>query len=352
MCTTHLYSSSFHFCHRKKSPDHEGIIYMVLPQTWIKNWAEIGPQPEKDSDRSCDDHKSTSIHYTTTETLEGENEANAQQALLKGEQSASPECKEEEEKREDSEVFLPVDSDNSTLRLRSQSYDDILSNVRVISPTSTEAPSIPLLTVSLSNDQTSTTFVPMESGGSVPESEECEHLRNKVRDLRSTHSDSRLVLEGESVCDDGDRLRTESKNGSLKRSSSDTLINRSGESELVGRFTKFTKRFLEGIRSPGKPSKPGTFSQSSAETHQRNQAQSKTNSEANNDSDTSTSSQFRSQVTQKLLAVRQKFKGYSTSVPRFKVGVGWSKSSQTESTEDEVKKQEKRARSKSKILIV
>ena len=344
-------------CHRKKSPVHEGIIYMVLPQTWTKKWAEIGPQSENDSesvDRSCDDHKSaSSVHRTTAETLEGDNKANTQQALSKEEHTSSPDCKEEEEEEKEEAIVRTKQSDSeyNRLRLRSQSFDDIMSSIKVISPTSTEAPGIPLLTVSSNNDQTSTTFIPLESGGSVSESEECELLRNKVQGMRSICSDSRLVFEEESVRDDGGSqgLHIESKNGSLKRSSSDTLINSvhpSGESELIGKFTKFTNRLFESLRSPGKPSKPGTSSQSLVKPHQRNtgsslmQAQLKTNFEANNDSDTSTNSQFKSQVSQKLLSVRQRFKA------------GWSKSPQTEPMEDEAKKQEKRARSKSKILIV
>lgn len=320
---------------------------MILPQTWIENWAEISSQLEEGAETTAvsqDDHKTSSTEpQAAPAVLEGINETNKEQVSSSKEQ-ASPSSNKEDGKNKIQ--AQQSSSDYKPLTIRSQSFDDILSNVKVISPTSTAPPTtIPFLAVTVNNDSTNT-FVSMDGDGSRSDSEEVEHLGLQVWGVTSSHSDSRLAFQEESVPKDGDgdthSLNPEPKNGNLKRSSSDTLISsghQSGEGELLGRFTKFTSRLFGTIA--GKSSKLGSSSQLS----------SKANSEAN-DSDTSTSSQFRSQVSQKLHAVRQKFKGYSTSMPRFKVGVGWSRSPQTEPTEDEAKKQEKRARSKSKILIV
>lgn len=319
--------------HRKVSPSHEGIVHMVLPHTWIKNWAES--LESESAGRSYDNHTPSNTSLGSINALESDNETNPKQDdSNKSQTDLSKSTRKTNEIEWSGNVFKPLTS-------RSHSFNDILSEGRVISSMPTKAPSIPLLKVTLDNESTmaasSLTAVSTERCDSMFESEEDLALGKKPNSRHSTYSDSQVVFEGELV------LESRKPQTSMKRSSSDTLINithQSGEeSEPMRKLSHFTNRVKDNFLTPTKLSEPKATLPSSLK-------------ESNYDSDTSTSGRFRYQVSKKLLAVGQKLKDYSSGVSRLNAGLGWSRSPQQgELMTDETNK-EKRKRSKSKIVIV
>ena len=224
------------------------------------------------------------------------------------------------------ELEAPPDqspSRSKPLNARSQSCDDFLS-AHTSSPLSPKHFNVPSVTVSLSQNATDLNSKDAR-GKSIPQ----------------VHSDSNISSREESPVSGEGVEANESKNGTLKRASSDTMLN-AKESDTLERFTRFTGRLFQNLLSVGKSLKQrGTTSSRphklpvELKEHSLSPPVRIDTTETNEDSDTSISKWPRK--------IQQRFK---------KTSVGWSNTTQAESAEDEAKKKEMRARSKSKIIIV
>lgn len=283
---------------RKKSPEHQGIVYLIVPNTFVKNLDE--GESFDTHEKKHDDHV-ISLQATPSE---GSVASDSKFEELEPVPDQSP-------------------SQSKPFNTRSQSYDDFLS-AHTNSPLSPKHLNVPSVTVSLPQNTTDLNS---------------EDTRSK--NIPQVRSDSNISSKEESPVAGEGVEGNDSKNGSLKRASSDTMLN-ARENDTLDRFTRFTGRLFQNLLSVGKSLKQrGTTSSRihklpvEVKEHSLSPPMRVDTTETNEDSDTSISKWPRK--------IQQRFK---------KTAVGWSNSTQAESAEDEAKKQEMRARSKSKIIIV
>ena len=254
---------------RKKSPEHYGIVYLMVSNSFVKSLDE-----QQSNNISSEGHVTCAV---TTEL-----------SRVPSNESFASDTKYTELESEQSSIGY-----EKPLNARCRSCDDILS-------ATTLSPTIPMVTVSR----------PLNPTGSL----------NIANGLCQSNSDSRL-------------RETIEDSGTMKRASSDTMLSSIEEDTMEERFTKFTGRLFQNLLKVGKSLKQRTSPTKHKITvddiePQINETERK---ETNKDSD--------SKRPKKLQRFRTKA-GSGRSIP------------QNEPSEEEVVKNEKRAQSKSKIIIV
>lgn len=289
--------------HRKRSPTHKGVIHLMLPDDWVKDWSEV--DSDEDSGAASKPTPATQLEENavsqscTTPLLEAEEHlTNSHEAVIS---AAVPDLLEKEHEQSFSAPSSPKLSQHRKPlmtnarphRLRSQSFDDLLSTVTCE----------PI-------HQSSQTMPPPARKTSVL----------KYHPLANADSSSESDTELELSNNIGSR-----EEGLNKEPLSE--VTDSQQSLPGGTFTRLKGRFLQKM-------KQGASKTSQSETEDSSEAQSK------------------SQVAQKLWAVGQKFRN-SPSLLR-KMGVNFrSKSPQPPPISDEdAKRREAREKSQSKFVYI
>lgn len=213
----------------------------------------------------------------------------------------------------------PLSSDRPLSRIY-HSCDDILS-ATVHSPTLPTAPTLPITHLATHNPTGSLS-------ADVPNGAHQSTL------------DSQLELQESSP--------PAGQEGSLKRASSDTILNSTENDGIENRVTKFTGKLFQNLLQVGKSLKQRTSRSKQKLPVDHNNAEPRVRSvselvtqDSNGDSD-SGSTKWPRRLQQR----------WRTNMPLFKTGLGRTNTLQTDPSEEETRKNEMRARSKSKIIIV
>ena len=300
--------------HRKRSPVHEGVIYLVLPESWGRDWSEVDQSAD---DGSTSSKQTQAIQPETNATsqspspqLETEGLPNSHDAVAKADVDDLIEDNEYEEsfsvpsspKLGRCRELLMMDE--RTHRLRSQSFDDIISSINnePVSPTlhSTQTLPSPARKTSVLN------YHPLATIGSSSESD----LEEELYDMSNLPRGSQ---------EDGLEKQPPSEASDLQQS-------------IGVAFTRLKGRFFQKVKRGSSKTSYASFV--AQETEDSSETQSK------------------SQVTQKLFSMGQKLRN-SPSLLR-KMGVNLrSKSPQPPPLSDEdVKRREAKEKSQSKFVHI
>ena len=286
---------------RKRSPDHEGVAYLVMPDEW-REWAELEPPVEDNKAPLSHNSKMTEKTGSTT-THTAEKKANLAARII--------DDQIEQDLEDEQEISFSAPSSPKLIRrhplqlhkrTRSQSFDDILScvNNEVIPPASINSQIIPR-----SPAKKSSVLQPLYDSDSGSESDVETY---KVSTTGRTASES-----------------------DLRGSQKELEDSESGQRSQTSAFTRFKGRFLQKMKF-------------GAQKQQYLSSGSVTSQEAE-DSDAQTIPQ----VTQTMA---QKFRN-SPGLLR-KVGVNRKNKlpQPPQPSEEDIKRKEARERSQTRFLLI
>ena len=300
--------------HRKRSPVHEGVIYLVLPESWDRDWSEVDQSAD---DGSTSSKQTQAIQPETNATsqspspqLETEGLPNSHDAVAKAD--VDDLCEDNEYEESFSVPSSPklgrhrelLMMDERTHRLRSQSFDDIISSINnePVSPTLHSMQTLP----SPARKTSVLNYHPLATIGSSSESD----LEEELYDMSNLPRGSQ---------EDGLEKQPPSEASDLQQS-------------IGVAFTRLKGRLFQKVKRGSSKTSYASFV--AQETEDSSETQSK------------------SQVTQKLFSMGQKLRN-SPSLLR-KMGVNLrSKSPQPPPLSDEdVKRREAKEKSQSKFVHI